>query len=209
GGHPAHLVPVMPYLVLVLMAAFANYNLDYEGQARVLGARPYQVFRHVTLPAIWPGLMVGCLFAFLISWSQYLLTLIIGGGQVLTLSVLLFSLCQQWRQHHHRRPQPALHHSGTATLFAHRSLSHWAAHGRWWVADLSRGRKQCLWSCWGRTRPEYGTGFPYVGGSPPYVPTTDSPRSANDGRPRSHSNLEVFSSFSPCNSVSFYFRRNR
>ncbi|HRQ42108.1 MAG TPA: ABC transporter permease subunit [Chloroflexota bacterium] len=87
----AHLVPVLPYLVLVLTAAFANYNLDYEGQARVLGARPYQVFRHVTLPAIWPGLMVGCLFAFLISWSQYLLTLIIGGGQVLTLPVLLLT----------------------------------------------------------------------------------------------------------------------
>ncbi|MCL4267727.1 MAG: ABC transporter permease [Anaerolineae bacterium] len=87
----AHLVPVMPYLVLVLTSAFANYNLDYEGQARVLGARPYQVFWHVTLPAIWPGLLVGCLFAFLISWSQYLLTLLIGGGQVITLPVLLFA----------------------------------------------------------------------------------------------------------------------
>jgi putative spermidine/putrescine transport system permease protein len=86
-----HLVPVMPYMVLVLTAAFSNYDLDYEGQARTLGARPLQVFRHITLPAIWPGLMVGSLFAFLISWSQYLLTLIIGGGQMITLPVLLFA----------------------------------------------------------------------------------------------------------------------
>jgi putative spermidine/putrescine transport system permease protein len=35
--------------------------------------------------------MVGSLFAFLISWSQYLLTLIIGGGQMITLPVLLFA----------------------------------------------------------------------------------------------------------------------
>ncbi len=86
-----HLVPVMPYMVLTLTSVFANYNLDFEGQARTLGARPWQVFWHVTLPAIWPGLMVGGLFAFIISWSQYLLTLLIGGGQVITLPVLLFA----------------------------------------------------------------------------------------------------------------------
>lgn len=86
-----HLVPVMPYMVLTLTSVFANYNPDFEGQARTLGARPWQVFRHVTLPAIWPGLMVGGLFAFIISWSQYLLTLLIGGGQVITLPVLLFA----------------------------------------------------------------------------------------------------------------------
>jgi putative spermidine/putrescine transport system permease protein len=86
-----HLVPVMPYMVLTLAGVFAHYNPDYEGQARTLGARPWQVLRHVTLPAIWPGLMVGSLFAFIISWSQYLLTLLIGGGQVITLPVLLFA----------------------------------------------------------------------------------------------------------------------
>jgi putative spermidine/putrescine transport system permease protein len=81
----------MPYMVLTLTSVFANYNPDYEGQARTLGARPLQILRHVTLPAIWPGLMVGSLFAFIISWSQYLFTLLIGGGQVITLPVLLFS----------------------------------------------------------------------------------------------------------------------
>ena len=35
--------------------------------------------------------MVAGLFAFLVSWSQYVLTLLIGGGQVVTLPVLLFS----------------------------------------------------------------------------------------------------------------------
>lgn len=86
-----HLVPVMPYMVLTLASVFANYNPDFEGQARTLGARPLQVFRHVTLPAIWPGLVVGGLFAFIISWSQYLLTLLVGGGTVITLPVLLFA----------------------------------------------------------------------------------------------------------------------
>ncbi len=41
---------------------------------------------------ILPGIIVAALFSFLLSWSQYLSTLIIGGGKMLTLPILLFSL---------------------------------------------------------------------------------------------------------------------
>lgn len=87
----AHLIPTLPYAVLILAGIFANYDVDYEGQARVLGAGSWTIFWRVTLPAIWPGVVVAALFAFLISWSQYLLTLLIGGGQVITLPVLLLA----------------------------------------------------------------------------------------------------------------------
>ena len=43
------------------------------------------------MPAIMPGLIVAGFFAFIVSWSQYVLTLQIGGGKVLTLPVLLVS----------------------------------------------------------------------------------------------------------------------
>ena len=86
-----HLIPAAPYAVLVLAGAFANYDTDFEAQARTLGASPSSVFRHVTLPAIMPGLIVAGFIAFIVSWSQYVLTLQIGGGKVLTLPVLLVS----------------------------------------------------------------------------------------------------------------------
>lgn len=86
-----HLVPVLPYAVLVLAAVFARLNPAIEDQARSLGATPVQVFRHVTLPLILPGLLTAALFSFLVSWSQYLLTLAIGGGRVQTLPLLLFA----------------------------------------------------------------------------------------------------------------------
>lgn len=86
-----HLIPVTPYMVLVLSSVFANYDPEYEQQARSLGASSIQVFRYITLPAILPGLVVGGFFAFIISWSQYVLTLLIGGGQVITLPILLFT----------------------------------------------------------------------------------------------------------------------
>jgi putative spermidine/putrescine transport system permease protein len=86
-----HLIPVLPYVVLTLSGIFANYNLDYEAQARTLGASQWQVWWHITLPAIFPGVMVAALFAFIISWSQYLLTLLIGGGQIQTLPTILLA----------------------------------------------------------------------------------------------------------------------
>jgi putative spermidine/putrescine transport system permease protein len=86
-----HLVPVMPYVVLTLSGVFANYRPEFEEQARTLGAGPLAVLRYITMPAIFPGVVVAGLFAFLISWSQYILTFLIGGGRIITMPLLLFS----------------------------------------------------------------------------------------------------------------------
>lgn len=87
----AHLVPTLPYTVLAMAAVFSNFDPDFEAQARSLGASPMQTFRNVTLPAVMPGVAAGALFAFLVSWSQYIPTLLVGGGRMATLPLLLFS----------------------------------------------------------------------------------------------------------------------
>lgn len=92
-----HLVPTLPYMVLVMAGIFAGYDAGLEEQARSLGAGPSQTFWHVTLPAILPGIIVGGLFAFLVSWSQYILTLLVGGGRVVTLPLLLFNFATSGR----------------------------------------------------------------------------------------------------------------
>ncbi len=87
----AHIIPILPYTIFTLSSAFARYDENYEFQALALGASPWQSFIKVTLRMLLPSLVVAALFAFLISWSQYLLTLLIGGGQVITLPILLFA----------------------------------------------------------------------------------------------------------------------
>jgi putative spermidine/putrescine transport system permease protein len=87
----SHLVPVLPYAIFALLGVFARYDEGYELQARTLGASAAQVWLRVALPLLGPGLAVAALFAFLVSWSQYVLTLLIGGGRVITLPVLLFA----------------------------------------------------------------------------------------------------------------------
>lgn len=86
-----HLLPTVPYAAVLLGAAFANLDLDYERQARMLGAGPVRTLLFVTVPLLRPALITAALFAFLISWSEYVLTLLIGGGQVRTLPLLLFA----------------------------------------------------------------------------------------------------------------------
>jgi len=87
-----HLTFSLPYAIFVLWGVFANYNPDFEAQARSLGASRLRVITRVMLPMVLPGISVAALFAFLLSWSQYLSTLIIGGGHLMTLPVLLFAL---------------------------------------------------------------------------------------------------------------------
>lgn len=84
-----HLIPAVPYATLMLMGSFSRLDPELEAQARTLGAGPLSVWRYVTLPAIAPGLAVAAAFAFLISWSQYLITLLVGGGRIVTLPLTL------------------------------------------------------------------------------------------------------------------------
>lgn len=85
-----HLIPCIPYMVLVMTSVFANYGTELEDTAKTLGANPYQVFVNVTLPGILPGLMVATMFTFLISWGQYVTTVLISGGTIVTLPMVLF-----------------------------------------------------------------------------------------------------------------------
>ncbi|PDV96915.1 hypothetical protein A9Q02_19905 [Candidatus Chloroploca asiatica] len=86
-----HLIPVLPYTIFALIGVFVRYDEGYEQQARTLGAGPWRILWQVTLPLAGPGMAVAALFAFLVSWSQYVLTLLIGGGRVITLPMLLFA----------------------------------------------------------------------------------------------------------------------
>lgn len=87
-----HLAPALPYFVLVMSGVFANYSTDLEATARTLGASPWRTFWYVTLPAILPGLVVAAMFTFLVSWSQYITTVLVGGGKIVTLPMVLFPL---------------------------------------------------------------------------------------------------------------------
>jgi putative spermidine/putrescine transport system permease protein len=76
----AHLVPVLPYVVLILASGFGPEVRELEEAAAVHGAGPARGLALVTLPALAPVLAVAALLGVLVSWSQYGLSLAVGGG---------------------------------------------------------------------------------------------------------------------------------
>ena len=57
-------------------------GVKLEEQARVLGAGALQAFFKVTLPNLFPVMLSAFSMAFVVSFSQYFLTLMIGGGNL-------------------------------------------------------------------------------------------------------------------------------
>lgn len=86
----AHLSPTLPYVVRAIMISYQTLSIEWENQAKMLGAGSLSRFVHVVLPHLMPGIAAGASLSVLISLSQYVITFLIGSGQVVTLPILLF-----------------------------------------------------------------------------------------------------------------------
>jgi putative spermidine/putrescine transport system permease protein len=69
-----HVVVTMPYVVRTVAASLYHFDLSLEEAARSLRASPWTTFRRVTLPIIAPGIMAGSIFAFIVSFGQFDIT---------------------------------------------------------------------------------------------------------------------------------------
>jgi putative spermidine/putrescine transport system permease protein len=66
-----HVIVTMPYVVRTVSASLYHFDLSLEEAARNLGASPLKAFLQVTLPIIQPGIMAGSIFAFVMSFGQF------------------------------------------------------------------------------------------------------------------------------------------
>ncbi|WP_437613169.1 ABC transporter permease [Erwinia sp. V71] len=66
-----HILIILPYMLRTLLASFKQIDHSLEEAASTLGASPLSVFWFVTLPQIMPGILAGCLFAFLVSFDDF------------------------------------------------------------------------------------------------------------------------------------------
>ena len=69
-------------------------GIALEEQARVLGAGPFQAFRRTTLPMLVPVILSAVSMSYIVSFSQYFLTLLLGGGRIKTFAVVMVPYLQ-------------------------------------------------------------------------------------------------------------------
>ena len=84
-------VAAIPYTTYLMRVAFGAYDSGYEDEARTLGASRATVLIRVQIPLLAPALSGAAFLAFLVGWSDYVVTLLIGGGRVVSVPILVGS----------------------------------------------------------------------------------------------------------------------
>jgi ABC-type spermidine/putrescine transport system permease subunit II len=88
---PVHITWVLPFAFLTLFPRMHGLDRSLEEAAADLGARPSTVFFRIILPFIKPGVVATTMFAFTLSFDEFIRTLFAIGSQR-TIPVHLWSL---------------------------------------------------------------------------------------------------------------------
>lgn len=82
-----------PLMYLTSLAAIEQVDLHYLQAARTLGASEWRVFREVTLPLAWPGVLAGAILSFARALGEFGATLMIAGnipGRTATIPIAIY-----------------------------------------------------------------------------------------------------------------------
>ena len=85
-----HVVYITPFALIIIAVQVHGFDDTLEDAARDAGASNWQVFREITLPLIWPGVVSAAIFAFLLSWGNFYVTYSLA-GTARTLPTFVFS----------------------------------------------------------------------------------------------------------------------
>lgn len=86
-----HTLFVSPFVVVIVSSALQGCERQLEEVAMNLGASEWYAFRTITLPIIFPGIISGALFAFILSLDEFIITFLLGGTHVITLPIRIFT----------------------------------------------------------------------------------------------------------------------
>jgi spermidine/putrescine transport system permease protein len=76
----AHMIWIVPIVTLIMSIQVYSFDPALEEAAFDMGASRWQVLREITLPILSPGIVSGAIFAFLLSWGNFPLSLFSTGA---------------------------------------------------------------------------------------------------------------------------------
>lgn len=82
-------VYALPYTSYTMRVAYGAHDLAIEEEARLLGASRWHVVWRVQLPLLAPAVARAAFLAFLVGWSDYVITVLVGGGTVVSVPLLV------------------------------------------------------------------------------------------------------------------------
>jgi putative spermidine/putrescine transport system permease protein len=88
----SHLAICLPYVVVILSMAFDSVDKRVLDAGRVFGAHGYTLFTRVILPLIMPGIISAGIFAFVISYNEFTMTIMTYGPHTVTMPIMTYSI---------------------------------------------------------------------------------------------------------------------
>lgn len=88
----AHMLVTTPYVVRTVTASLTLADTTLEDAARTLGAGTWRVFRKIIVPQIAPGVAAGALFAFLVSFDNFPISMWLADAQHNPVPLLIFQM---------------------------------------------------------------------------------------------------------------------
>jgi len=86
----AHIILIFPFLFRTILTSVHDLNPQLEEASETLGASPWTTFRRVVLPALLPGVFAGGVLAFIVSFDQFTVSLLITQRDQITLPVAIY-----------------------------------------------------------------------------------------------------------------------
>ena len=90
----AHVMFCISFVVVVVRSRLIGFDRSLEEAARDLGASPFDTFRLVTFPLIFPGILAGALLAFALSIDDFVVTNF-NSGTTVTFPLYIFGAAQR------------------------------------------------------------------------------------------------------------------
>ncbi len=87
----SQVVLCLPVFVVIMSTTLGGFDVRLEDAAVSLGASRLQAVRSITLPMLAPGIIAGSLFAFLTSFDEMIIALLLGGPGSSTLPVSIWN----------------------------------------------------------------------------------------------------------------------
>ena len=91
-----HMINTIMFMVWLPAGAFRSIRKQQEEAARDVGAKPFTVFRKITLPLAMPGIAVASMYTFLGSLEEAQGTLLVGFPEINTMSTAMYGVILQY-----------------------------------------------------------------------------------------------------------------
>lgn len=99
GTYPAlilsHLVVTFPLTVFIMVGFFEDLPSEILDVAMIDGCTKYSSFFRIALPLTTPGIVTSGILAFIFSWNDFKMSLILSNGQTRTLPVAVFNFVHE------------------------------------------------------------------------------------------------------------------